>query len=155
LESFLKNIIHEVSTTDVVLKGHIITIFKNDGNRINYKGGQSLFKALKVFCGSQFSNSSNKNLEGIKFREFWDIISSVRHTIIHSGNRLEKTKLKSPYHHALFTKIFPNCDTNQETILIKLSRSELVKTAKLIAEFGLQIYKLRSEKEQLETDIIY
>jgi hypothetical protein len=140
LETFLKDIIFQNSLLE-----------KASIERGKIPGGEKLFKLIKEACGEDFKKCSNKNNKNLRFKQFWSTISESRHAVVHSSCRIKVNKVnKSLDHFATFKYLFDFAKLEDEILLIKLNYKQLDKVLKNVSEFAYQVYKILSEKENLE-----
>ncbi|MCP2042222.1 hypothetical protein [Pontibacter sp. HSC-36F09] len=116
-------------------------------------GGDQLFKWITKACGTSFQESSRKNNKNIKFKQFWSVLSEVRHAITHSSSNVKISKIKkSSYHFAVFEHLFSYTVIDDKTYHVELDYKRLERVIKYVAEFGYQIYKCFSLNKVLESD---
>ena len=90
----------------------------------------------------------------INFKEYWDIISEVRHAVVHSSSRINKHKIsKSQNHVKLFNRLFTYVSVDDETLQIELDYRKTKYLQKKISEFGFQIFKAISMTENVDWNI--
>ena len=143
LETFFKECIYQNSLL------HNIPV-----ERKKISGGDNLFKLVKKACGENFLKFSKKNNKNVHFKQFWSTISESRHAIVHSSCKINMNQInKSPDHFATFKYLFDCVDLDDKIFLIRLTYKQLDKVLKHVSEFAYQIYKLLSEKENLQYEI--
>ncbi|MDO6389677.1 hypothetical protein Q4E40_06035 [Pontibacter sp. BT731] len=151
LEKYLKDCVYRKMKDDTLL----VEMIKCEENitRERIPGGDQLFKWLTKACGAKFKESSLKNNKNIKFKQFWSVISEVRHAITHSSSKVRITKIKkSDYHLAVFKHLFNYTVVDDKFYHVELDYKRLDRVIKYIAEFGYQIHKCFSLNEPTESD---
>jgi hypothetical protein len=155
LETFLKDCVYMKSQNDKAYRSKISSIIKDHVDRATIPGGDKLFDLIKIAGGVEFKRSSEQNNRNIKFKEFWTVLSEVRHAITHSSAILKVKKIqKTEYHFAVFEYFFGFFDIDQETLQICLDYKELDRLIKALSEFAFQIFKVLSILENTEWNIL-
>ncbi len=155
LERFIKDCIVTRTKTDVRYKEYLEKKYKKVFCRDILRGSSDIFDCIKKAGNPYFNKISNSNNSTIKFKEYWDIISQVRHGIIHSSSKIEIVKIhKTPYHFKLFDRLFSYKNINDEVLEIQLDYKKTKNLQKIISEFGFQIFKSISMAEGLDWDIL-
>lgn len=152
-EKFLKDCIYLKSNSDENFKSEIVKKLKPNQkfSRENMPGGENLFKLIKKIDTHTFEKYSKKNNINIKFDEIWKVLLEVRHSITHSNSIIEISKLKLSKHHSeIFDYLFDNLNIDEKSIQTKLDYAKFNKLIKTLSEFAFQMFKIISEKENLE-----
>ena len=101
---------------------------------------------------AEYSSNNNKDLH---FKEYWTILSQTRNAITHSNSIIKIEKInKTEYHFSIFKFLFDFKEIDSKTIKIELNYHRLSKVINLVSEFGFQIFKMLSEKEELNWNIL-
>jgi len=149
LQTFLKDSIWTKFNEDSNFKSKILNKYFDD--RSNMKDGRGLFKLVKIAGGEQFKKSSKENNNNIKFKEYYTIITEVRHCITHSKGSLKVTKIPNDkYYSSLFEQLFPNNKLEGDTIKMNFDYTTLNRSLIYMAEFGFQIFKIFSQEMEYE-----
>jgi 2C-methyl-D-erythritol 2,4-cyclodiphosphate synthase len=83
--------------------------------------------------------------------KLWKVLLEVRHSITHSNSVIEISKLKLSKHHSeIFDYLFDNLNIDEKSIQIKLDYAKFNKLIKTLSEFAFQMFKIISEKKNLE-----
>ena len=103
-ERFVKDCLFYRISHDEFIRDYTISLLpKHQQSSITRKkmpGGEKLFKVLKKSGGDTFKNFSSNNNLNIKFKELWDILSDVRHSITHKEAIIEMELINKTKHHA-------------------------------------------------------
>ena len=129
--------------------------YPNNHLRENLPGGDRLFDLIKMAFGENFISASRQTEQKIKFKEFWSILSEIRHCVVHSKSIINLSKVnKSEYHKKIFNYFLILTEIDKQSILIELDYHKLDMLLKNISEFAFQIFKLLSIQENLDWRIL-
>lgn len=140
LEKYLKDCVYYKLKNDTFF----MEVIKCEGSitREMIPGGDQLFKWITKACGTSFKESSLKNNKNIRFKQFWSVLSEVRHAVTHSNSNVKISKInKSAYHFTVFEHLFNYAIIDDKTYHVELDYKRLERVIKYVAEFGYQIYK--------------
>lgn len=117
-------------------------------------GGDKLYSLIKRASGKTFATFSEKNNSNVKYKQFWEIVSEVRHTVTHANSIVNKKKLfgKDEYKERLFRHLFPRSEVRLDDVVVFIDYKDLQKLTDTLAEFAFQIFKSLSIQEKLEWD---
>jgi hypothetical protein len=89
-----------------------------------------------------FDKAESKNNEGIDLKEWFEVLSKVRHAIIHSNFRLKKDskQLLTSSQYDLLSLYFPHVE-EKDFYEFKIKRSHAEKMLRLITEYGILVFK--------------
>ncbi|MGV8994033.1 MAG: hypothetical protein ACOH1O_08020 [Flavobacterium sp.] len=153
LERFLKDCVFYKLSGDIYYSAVISKLYI-DGEEItreNMKGGGALYYAIKKIGNKTLQKLSAKNNSNIKFKELFEIISNVRHSVTHSNSIILKSKInKSEYHFQIFDLLFSHLVIDEKNIKIQLDFEKFEKLIKIMNEFAFQIFKAISIEEKLD-----
>lgn len=153
LEKYLKNCVFQKLQNNVEFRKTIGYDEKIARGRM--PGGDELFKLVKKACGEYYQKFTHENNKNVKFKQFWTIISEVRHAITHSDCNISMSRIsKSSYHFAAFEHLFNYSVIDDKTLHIELDYKGLERALKYIAEFSYQIYKCLSICDKLSWEYI-
>ncbi|MER2996034.1 hypothetical protein [Pontibacter populi] len=126
--------------------------YDKDFTRNCIPGGENLFKLLKKIYGERLKESSQNNNKNIRFKEFWSVLSEVRHAIVHSSSYIKAEKVnKTKYHLAVFNHLYNYTICNDTNWLVVLDYKKLDRLLKYVAEFGYQIFKIHDLNEVINS----
>jgi hypothetical protein len=118
-------------------------------------GGDKLFVWIRKAGGPLFARYSNSNNVNFNFKVLWTILSQVRHAITHSNSIIKLDKIsQTDYHLAVFKDLFQLTTVSTETVHLELDYHGLSQLIDYIAEFGFQVFKILSMKENFHWDIL-
>ena len=152
-EKYLKDCIYLRSNSDENFKSEIEKKLKHNQifSRENMPSGDNLFKLIKKIDPYSFEKHSSENNMNIEFDAMWKVLSKARHSIIHSKSIIKVSELKSNKHYGeVFDYLFYSISLDENSIQIKLDHKKFETLIKRFSEFAFQIFKIISEKENLE-----
>lgn len=151
-ESLLKDFISIKIQNDSNFLSKLQT--NKDYSREKLKGGDDIFKLIKMAGNKRFKQYSKNNDNNFRFTETYKIFSEIRHSITHSKGNLKKIKIpKDKYYKILFEYFLPLNKLENEIIQLKFDYNTLDKLLIYLAEFGFQIFKIFSEEDDYEWKI--
>lgn len=99
----------------------------------------------------EYSNAERNNTEKINLNDWYSVLSHVRHAVVHSVNVLKNYKEKlSRGQVEILKKHFSIVETGSYDARISMSLDDSRRQLKIIAEFGLLIFKTLSQEVDAE-----
>lgn len=155
LNKYLKDCVFTKIKSDAKYCSELKILNQTAFQREEIKGGDSLFRWVKIACDPLFTDYSKLNNKDLKFKEFWTTLSEVRHAITHSNSIINIEKLKKTnYHFSIFCHLFNFEEIENNSIKIQLSFSDLSRILDRVSEFGYQVFKMLSINEKLSWEIL-
>ena len=156
LEKYLKDCVFSRMKQDQAFHEMIKNKYPKNHLRENLPGGENLYDLIKKAFGNNFIASNKQYEQKIKFKEFWSILSEIRHCVVHSKSIIKLSKVnKSEYHKEIFNYFFSFSEFDKESILIELDYKKLDMLLKNISEFAFQIFKILSIQENFNWKILH
>ena len=152
LVKLFKDCVFHKASKDSNFEKEIKKVFKIEGelNRENIKGGDLLYKVIKMMGKKTLQKLSKENNTNIKFGELLKILSEVRHSITHSKSVISKSEINiTKYHTQIFELLFNYSEINNQQIKIELDFKKFDYLIKKLTEFAFQIFKAISIEENL------
>lgn len=104
------------------------------------KNNKELFKLIRKICPS-FKTAETQNTANINLKEWYIMISHVRHAIVHSLFRLNFRKVNlTKYQKQLLDQYF-SYNLNDNIAELRLSYEQANRSLVMIAEFGFLLFK--------------
>lgn len=105
----------------------------------------------------KFYNEKNKKNSSIQFKEWWTVFSVCRDAVVHSSNFIKSKEVSNwkKVHLNIFDYLFHKSLKPKNDLVLTMGRREFSKSINAIAEFGFQIFKQISIKQNLEWKILY
>ena len=110
-----------------------------------------LFKNVK-----RIFKQDEKNNESTYLKEWWTVLAVCRDAVVHSSNIIKGKDIlnwQKP-HFVIFHHLFPKSVKSNNDLILQMERKEFSRGIKSIAEFGFQVFKLISIKQNLEWKIL-
>lgn len=144
LERFIKNCLFEkaISNQDFAL---IIQKELSNGielTRENLPGGNRLYKLLKKGANPFFGQFSDSNNIGISFKNFWIVITELRHAITHSNSILDLAEIKKKKDSFKAFESFVSyhsLENEHAQIVFEFNKFRFLMVR--VSEFGYQVFK--------------
>ena len=126
----------KLKPTDESLEGYSDSIRSLRGK--NNKEILSLIRKIS----NHFSEAELKNNERVDLKDWFEVLSRVRHGIIHSNFRLKKEPKRplTASEKGILDRYFPNID-NTDFFDLKIDKENANKILDLIIEYGILIFK--------------
>jgi len=117
--------------------------------------GDKLFVWIRKASNPLFTEYSNSNNVNLNFKVFWTILSQVRHAITHSNSIIKLDKIsQTDYHFLVFKDLFQFTTVSTETVHLEIDYHGLSQLIDYVSEFGFQVFKMLSMKENLNWEIL-
>jgi hypothetical protein len=150
LEKLLKDFVYVKSQKDNKFYEKVQAKHDRVVSRATLRGGDVHFSLSKLACGSSY-----RDLYRVNLKILWSLIADVRHAITHSSSLIKYSKLTSSREKlGLFKELFYCSKIGKEYVLIEIDYKNLDSLIKVLAEIGFQFFKLTSQEDNLDWDIL-
>ncbi|MFN8333492.1 MAG: hypothetical protein U0U09_00100 [Cyclobacteriaceae bacterium] len=134
--SQLRTVINKIKPKEETLES-----FREAIRNLRGRNSAELFKLLRTLAPS-FAEAETTNHEAIDLKDWFEVLSLVRHGIVHSNFTVKKSLRYelTPQQKKILTRYFPHLETETAYIL-QMKYSDVDGQFDLILEYGIQVFK--------------
>lgn len=150
LESYLYDItacflfVNKSKYCDIIkkykLEAENLSSLQNAIRKLRRKNNKDLFKLIRSI-NPTFDQAETNNLEEINLKEWYQVLSFIRHGIIHSDFTIKKGKNNITDNHLKILKRFITFKETDDGYHLKLTNKQADKLVTFITEYGFLVFK--------------